>query len=70
MALNSTNFFDIYPISPKSNRVAHPDSGMLGETLTYMHTIHVHHRGCMEYLKPWHDKGSELWAGTIQGNVW
>ena len=33
MALNSTHFFDVYPISPKSNRVAHPDSGMLGETL-------------------------------------
>ena len=26
-------FFDIYAISPKSNRVAYPDSGMLGETL-------------------------------------
>ena len=38
MALNSTHFFDVYPISPKSNRVAHPDSGMLGETL---HDIHV-----------------------------
>ena len=30
MALNSTHFFDVYPISLKSNRVAHPDSGMLG----------------------------------------
>ena len=33
MALNSTHSFDVHPISPKSNRVAHPDSGMLGETL-------------------------------------
>ena len=33
MALNSTYF---YPISPKSNRVAHPDSGMLGETLVVL----------------------------------
>ena len=27
--LNSTDFFDVYLISPKAN---HPDSGMLGET--------------------------------------
>ena len=33
MALNSTHFFDVDPISPKSNRVAHPDSGILRETL-------------------------------------
>ena len=33
MALNSTHFFEVYLISPKSNRVAHPDSGLLGETL-------------------------------------
>ena len=33
MALNSSHFFFVYTISPKSNRVAHPDSCMLGETL-------------------------------------
>ena len=31
MALNSTHFFDVYPISPKSSWVAHPDAGTLGE---------------------------------------
>ena len=35
MAFNSTHSFDIYPISPKSNQVAHPDSGRLGETLMH-----------------------------------
>ena len=42
MALNSTHFFDVYLISPKSNRVAHPDSGMLGETLhTHYKTVRL-----------------------------
>ena len=40
MALNSTHFFDVDPISPKSNRVAHPDSGILGETLNVGNIIH------------------------------
>ena len=31
--LNYIHFFDVYLISPKSNQVAHPDSGMLDETL-------------------------------------
>ena len=33
MTLNSIHFFDVYAVSPKSNQVTHPDSGMLGETL-------------------------------------
>ena len=39
MSLNSTHFFDVYLISPKSKRVAHPDSGILGETLWLDHGI-------------------------------
>ena len=38
MALNSTHFFDVYTIIPKSNRVAHPDSGIYaGGNTDYNH---------------------------------
>ena len=33
MPLNSTLLFDVHPISLEMNRVAHPVSGIVGETL-------------------------------------
>ena len=41
IASSSTPFFDVYLISPDSNRVAHPVSGMLAETLTLAMAVNV-----------------------------
>ena len=40
MALNFTHF-DVYPISPKSNWVAHPDSGYAGGILKTIKTFNI-----------------------------
>ena len=40
-ALNSTPFFDVYLINPKSNRVAHPVSSILWETLVFLQLRHL-----------------------------
>ena len=50
MPLNSTLLFDVHPISLETSRVAHPVSGIVGETLVRVRVLYIYTKNSDQYF--------------------